>query len=122
VDEVKGGEAATEACGHGLTVVKAGMGGPVGVVDVCMAAVVVVNVGIDHVMKEAWEICGPGLSGDGRGVSSVIWRYRGIEFTYLKSARKGPTEVDTAMSESMPLPIMRDVIVGKYSRRILSTR
>jgi hypothetical protein len=39
------------------------------------------------------------------------------KFTYLKSARKGPTEVDTAMSERMPLPIKRDVIVGKYSRR-----
>jgi hypothetical protein len=41
-----------------------------------------------------------------------------LKFTYLKSARKGPTEVDTAMSESMPLPIKRDVIVGKYSRCI----
>ena len=34
--------------------------------------------------------------------------------TYLKSATNGPTDVDKAMRESRPLPIMRDVIVGKW--------
>ena len=38
---------------------------------------------------------------------------KGIATTYLKSATNGPTDVDTAMRESRPLPIMRDVIVVK---------